>query len=45
MVSGKKFLKYAREAIAEYPEIFWALEEYDKTGKLPQIDKYVKKVK
>jgi hypothetical protein len=37
MLSGKEFLKYAREAIAEHPEIFSALEEYDRTRRLPKL--------
>ena len=43
MLSGKELLKYAREAIAEHPEVFAALEEYDRTRRLPKL-KYKKRV-
>lgn len=31
-----KFLKYALKAQQEHPQVFEALAEYDRTGKLPQ---------
>ena len=32
-----KFLQTFRKVFREHPEMFTALEEYDKTGKLPKI--------
>jgi len=37
MLSGKKLLQNAELAIKKYPEIFEALEEYDRTYKLKKI--------
>jgi len=38
MLSGKKLLKNVDLAIAKYPELFDALEEYDKTRRLKKIN-------
>ena len=38
MLSGKKLLKHVDLAIAKYPELFDALEEYDKTHRLKKIN-------
>jgi len=38
MLSGKKLLKYADMALVKYPEIFDALEEYDRTHRLKKIN-------
>lgn len=38
MLSGKKLLKNVDLAIARYPELFDALEEYDKTHRLKKIN-------
>ena len=43
MLSGKEFLKLADQIIAKYPEAFSALEEYDRTRRLPKL-KYKKRV-
>ncbi len=32
-------VKKAKEIVRKYPEVFQALEEYDRTGKLPKIYK------
>lgn len=34
MLSGKKLVKLAKEAIKEHPEAFEALMEFERTGKL-----------
>ena len=38
MLSGKKLLKHLDFVIARYPEMFDALEEYDRTHKLKKIN-------
>ncbi|MBW2965642.1 hypothetical protein KY342_00900 [Candidatus Woesearchaeota archaeon] len=38
MLSGKKLLKNVDLAIAKYPELFDALEEYDRTHRLRKIN-------
>jgi len=38
MLSGKKLLKNVDLAIAKYPEVFDALEEYDRTHRLKKIN-------
>ena len=38
MLSGKKLLQNARKAVMLYPEIFDALEEYDRTHRLRKIN-------
>lgn len=38
MLSGKKLLKNVDIAIAKYPEVFDALEEYDRTHRLRKIN-------
>ena len=38
MLSGKKLLKNVDIAIARYPEVFDALEEYDRTHRLRKIN-------
>ena len=38
MLSGKKLLENAKKAIVLYPEVFDALEEYDRTHKLRKIN-------
>ncbi|MBW2977855.1 hypothetical protein KY331_03345 [Candidatus Woesearchaeota archaeon] len=38
MLSGKKLLKNVDFAIAKYPEVFDALEEYDRTHRLKKIN-------
>ena len=38
MLSGKKLLKNVDLAIAKYPGLFDALEEYDKTRRLKKIN-------
>ncbi len=38
MLSGKKLLKNVDLAIARYPEVFDALEDYDKTHRLKKIN-------
>lgn len=38
MLSGKKLLETAKKQIMLYPEVFEALEEYDKTHRLKKID-------
>ena len=38
MLSGKKLLRNVDLAIANYPEIFDALEEYDRTHRLKKIN-------
>jgi hypothetical protein len=38
MLSGKKLLENAKKSLILYPEIFDALEEYDKTHKLKKIN-------
>ncbi len=38
MLSGKKLLKGVDLAIAKYPEVFDALEEYDRTHRLKKIN-------
>jgi hypothetical protein len=37
MLSGKKLLKNVDIVLAKYPEIFDALEEYDRTHRLKKI--------
>ncbi|MEK6861073.1 MAG: hypothetical protein AABY07_03815 [Nanoarchaeota archaeon] len=36
MVSGKELVRLAKEAIKEHPEMFEALLEFERTGKLPK---------
>ena len=43
MLSDKNVLKLADKVISKYPEIFSALEEYDRTRRLPKM-KYKKRV-
>jgi len=43
MLSDKDALRLADKVIAKYPEIFSALEEYDRTRRLPKL-KYKKRV-
>jgi len=38
MLSGKKLLKNVDLVIAKYPEMFDALEEYDRTHRLKKIN-------
>lgn len=38
MLSGKKLLENAKKSLILYPEIFDALEEYDKTHRLRKIN-------
>jgi|TARA_B100002003_G_scaffold22741_1_gene18753 hypothetical protein len=38
MLSGKKLLKSADLALAKYPEIFDALEEYERTHRIKKIN-------
>ena len=38
MLSGERLLKNARKSIILYPEIFEALEEYDKTHRLKKVN-------
>ncbi len=38
MLSGKKLLKNAKKAVMLYPEVFEALEEYDRTHRLKKIN-------
>ena len=38
MLSGKKLLQNAKKAVMLYPEIFDALEEYDRTHRLKKIN-------
>ena len=38
MLSGEKLLRNAKKAIMLYPEVFDALEEYDRTHKLKKIN-------
>ena len=38
MLSGKKLLRNVDLAIAKYPEVFDALEEYDRTHRLRKIN-------
>ena len=38
MLSGKKLLKNADTVIARYPEVFDALEEYDRTHRLKKVN-------
>lgn len=35
-MQSSKLLKYAKEAIEEHPEMFEALLEFERTGKLPK---------
>ncbi|VVB81989.1 Uncharacterised protein [uncultured archaeon] len=37
MIVRMSWLKYALKGISKYPEIFKALEEFEKTGKLPKF--------
>ena len=37
MVSGKEIVRLAKKAIKEQPEVFEALLEFERTGKLPKI--------
>lgn len=36
MVSGKEFVKIAKKIIAQHPEAFEAMLEFERTGKLPR---------
>ena len=36
--SGKRLIELAEEVIKKYPEMFEALEEYDRTHKLRKIE-------
>jgi hypothetical protein len=38
MLSGEKLLKNAKKSIMLYPEIFDALEEYDRTHRLKKVN-------
>ena len=38
MLSGKKLIESAKKVVLLYPEIFTALEQYDKTHKLKKIN-------
>jgi len=38
MLSGERLLKNAKKSIILYPEIFEALEEYDRTHRLKKIN-------
>ena len=38
MLSGKKLLENAKKSLILYPEIFDALEEYDRTHRLKKIN-------
>ncbi|MBI2668701.1 hypothetical protein HYX14_02565 [Candidatus Woesearchaeota archaeon] len=35
-MAPRKYLKYALNIIKEHPQVFEALAEYDRTGKLPK---------
>ncbi len=35
-MQSSKLVKYAKEAVIEHPELFEALLEYERTGKLPK---------
>ncbi len=37
MLSGKEFVKLAKEAIREHPEAFEAMLEFERTKKLPRL--------
>jgi len=38
MSASKKPIEYAREIMKEYPQVFEALAEYDRTRKLPKTN-------
>lgn len=38
MPSGKEIVQAAKKAINERPEIFEALMEFERTGKVPKVD-------
>lgn len=37
VLSGKEFVKLAKESIKENPEVFDALLEFEKTGRVPKF--------
>lgn len=38
MLSGKEIVALAKKAVKEQPEVFEALMEFERTGKLPKVN-------